>query len=285
VIKNGNGCEFMVSIQRLSSALRRRICGFFSNLRWTLRWNFGKASFVNHSELFGHLLIVKNSKYVPVARVCIASFLHFNPNAVIQIHCDSTTYSKTKSMVRLLSKRNQIQVRLDQTDHELWQLSKLKIIREISGTTQFYMDADLKWNGPLPLLKSTTFFVREFLLKSKPEYLQLLQKMNLRDLDQLSMKNTSFFSWCGHEAPEKVILQLFELWETMMNTIEEVNESEETKISLKRISEQLCLSILVLDEESNYLKDSDAQFDGTFVESSYFGATGTRFGWLGITSR
>jgi hypothetical protein len=71
----------------------------------------------------------------------------------------------------------------------------------------------------------------------------------------------------------------------MLQKIEEMSVSDSTKESLKRVSEQLCLSILVPESESNYLKDADSQFDGTFVESSYFGATGTRFGWFGITSK
>jgi hypothetical protein len=188
-------------------------------------------------------------------------------------------------MVRFLSRRNRIRINLDQSDQQEWQYSKLKLILYLSGSSDFYMDADLKWNGPLPVIKSTTFFVREFVLMSKMEYKDLLEVMNLRELTSSTMKNTSFFSWNGSTAPERITSQLFELWGFMLQKIEEMAVSDSTKKSLKRISEQLCLSILVPESESNYLKDADTQFDGTFVESSYFGATGTRFGWLGITSK
>jgi hypothetical protein len=270
---------------RYSRAALRRILGLFSNLFWTLRWNLGSAKSANLVEVIGHLLIVKNADYVRVARICISSFLYFNPNAIIQIHCDQVTFKKCQAMVRLLKRRKQIRISQDQADQVEWQHSKLGLILNLSGTCDIYMDADLKWNGSLPVIKSTTFFVREFVLMSKLEYKELLEAMNLQELTLNTMKNTSFFSWNGSLAPEKIRSQLFELWGYMLQKIEEMSVSDSTKESLKRVSEQLCLSILVPESESNYLKDADSQFDGTFVESSYFGATGTRFGWFGITSK
>ena len=270
---------------RYSRAVLRRILGLFSNLFWTLRWNLGSAKSANLVEVTGHLLIVKNADYVRVARICISSFLYFNPNAIIKIHCDQVTFKKCQAMVRLLKRKNQIRISQDQADQVQWQHSKLGLILNLSGTCDIYMDADLKWNGSLPVIKSTTFFVREFVLTSKLEYKELLEVMNLKELTLNTMKNTSFFSWNGSIAPEKITSQLFELWVFMLKKIEEMSVSESTKESLKRVSEQLCLSILIPESESNYLKDADAQFDGTFVESSYFGATGTRFGWFGVTSK
>jgi hypothetical protein len=188
-------------------------------------------------------------------------------------------------MVRYLSRKNQIEVTIDQDDSEPWQLSKMKLILKISGSNDFYMDADLKWNGPLPPIRPTTFFVREFILSSKFEYSNLLEMMAMQELASNTMKNTSFFSWCGRTAPEKISSHLLEIWSFMLETIERMTVSESMKNSLRRISEQLSLSMLIPESESNFIKDSDSQFDGAFVESSYFGATGTRFGWLGITSK
>jgi hypothetical protein len=277
--------NIMKYVLRYPRGLLRRILGLFSNLFWALRWNLGTAKSANSIEAVGHLLIVKNADYVRVARICISSFLYFNPNAIIHIHCDQVTYKKSQAMVRFLSRKNQIRVDLDQSDQHEWQYSKLKLILNLSGSYDFYMDADLKWNGSLPILESTTFFVREFILMSKIEYKELLEVMNLQELTSNTMKNTSFFSWNGCIASEKFRSKLFGFWSSMLETIDEMAVSDLTKNSLRRISEQLCLSVLIPENESRYLKDADAQFDGTFVESSYFGATGTRFGWFGVTHK
>jgi hypothetical protein len=188
-------------------------------------------------------------------------------------------------MVSLLARRKQIEILLDQEENASWQFSKLKLILDLSGSRDFYMDADLKWNGPLPKLNATAFFVREFKLESKREYSDLLTLMKVPDLKTNSMKNTSFFAWNGSKAPDNVAFKLIDFWNEMLETIEQMSVSDQVRISLTRISEQLSLSALIPDSESSFIKDVDSQFDGAFVESSYFGATGTRFGWLGITSK
>ena len=270
---------------RIPKAILRRISGFFSNIYWTVKWNIGKPNNLNSLETTGHLLIVKNSDYVRVARICISSFLFFNPTGKLIIHCDQVTHSKTKSMVNLLARRKQIEILLDQEENASWQFSKLKLILDLSGSRDFYMDADLKWNGPLPKLNATAFFVREFKLESKREYSDLLTLMKVPDLKTNSMKNTSFFAWNGSKAPDDVAFKLIDFWNEMLETIEQMSVSDQVRISLTRISEQLALSALIPDSESSFIKDVDSQFDGAFVESSYFGATGTRFGWMGITSK
>jgi hypothetical protein len=53
----------------------------------------------------------------------------------------------------------------------------------------------------------------------------------------------------------------------------------EDAVSIIRISEQIALSALVdvKNQEVNFLKKVDGYRDGSFVESSYFGATGSAF--------
>lgn len=277
--------KIVLFFTRIARALLKRVLGFFASLSWTLKWNLATAESAVFDESIAHLLIVKNNDYVRVARICVSSFLHFNPKSRIYIHCDQATYAKTKSMVRNLTRKKQVHVQLDQSDYDEWQLSKLKLILKLSGSRDFYMDADLKWNGPLPQFSSTAFFVREFTFSSKLEYEILLNEMNLGDQGVNTMKNTSFFCWNGNLASKDFTSQLFKIWNLMLETISHIPISENERTSLRRISEQLSLSILIPDGEASYIKDKDAQFDKAFVESSYYGATGTRFGWLGITSR
>jgi hypothetical protein len=48
---------------------------------------------------------------------------------------------------------------------------------------------------------------------------------------------------------------------------------------VRRISEQLALSLFVekLGQAIYFLKENDGHRDGSFLESSYFGATGSQF--------
>jgi hypothetical protein len=93
------------------------------------------------------------------------------------------------------------------------------------------------------------------------------------------MKNTSFFHWGTYKPSEGDKKQI----ESLMNKIEMTTNNQENSIdfnsSTKRISEQIALSLFVekLNRSIYFLKDSDGFKDGSFVESSYFGATGASF--------
>jgi hypothetical protein len=67
--------------------------------------------------------------------------------------------------------------------------------------------------------------------------------------------------------------------ERIIATTDDQKNSGSYNSSTKRISEQIALSLLVekLNSPIYFLKESDGFKDGSFVESSYFGATGASF--------
>jgi hypothetical protein len=80
-------------------------------------------------------------------------------------------------------------------------------------------------------------------------------------------------------------LELLEFINGFQKRVDAISLPTIKRDEILRFVEQLGLSIMFERRECSYLKEKDTQLDGSFVESSYYGATGTKFGKFGITSR
>lgn len=230
-------------------------------------------------EYVANLLLVKQPIYAQLARVCVESFLYFNPKCKIVIHVDSVTESIVSRTLKKISVNKGIEIRNVGGEDKSWQEIKLRIILEMKNPNEFFMDADLRWNGPIPQLIGTTFFVNEFKLKDDPVYLKLLEFSRWESEYEFTMKNTSFIYWGDYKPAygDKIFI------DKAMKTVQEACIKgiipQENQSAIMRISEQIALSILVDVKHLNvnFLKEIDGYRDGSFVESSYFGATGSSF--------
>jgi len=272
-------------IPRVSGFLTRSVNGFLEHTGNMNRWNKSDSQDASFSRINGHVLVVKNPKYAEIARICIASFLHFHPKAKITVHCDNQTYNAMKKKSKFGIHNHAVTVTNDQPDSDTWQELKLDLIVAIQNTSDFLMDADLKWNGSLRDIKGITFFVREFRFSENDLYLPLFRKLGMLEQLNNSMKNTSFFTWQGNSYGHATAQDFSKLRKGICDSATHLEIANDQRDSFLRISEQLAISLLIPDEVSYFLKSKDTQFDGGFVESSYFGATGTRFSKFGITSR
>lgn len=236
-----------------------------------------KSSFTGHYE--AHLLVVKNEIYASLAKVCVESFLFYNPNSKVVVHVDSGTKRATHSALKKSISRNKVSIVQLDSDSLPWQDSKLALIFCIGDPKKFFMDADLKWNGPITELTGITLFVNEFVFKENAFYKPLMKKDWFSEYPNCTMKNTSFFHWGGYipSLDDKKIIE--DLMEQIRVTTNNESNSSDFNSSTKRISEQIALSLLVekLDSPVYFLKESDVFKDGSFVESSYFGVTGASF--------
>lgn len=235
----------------------------------------------NHSmyEYTGTLLVVKKPIYAELAKLCAESFLYYNPNCNIIINVDSATEQAVSNAFRSLAKKGKVKIKKIGLDNNSWQNIKLGVILETRKEDTFFMDADLRWNGPIPQLSGITFFVSEFKLKENPTYSKLLESCGWQSKNDFTMKNTSFLYWGDYKptgSDQEFVIQT-------MNKIQELCDSgiipTKDTVSISRISEQIALSVLVdvRNLEVNFLKTFDGYRDGSFVESSYFGATGSAF--------
>ena len=226
-----------------------------------------------------HILIVKKMIYVEMAEICFTSFLNFNRDSQVVIHCDGITFFKTQKSIKRLRLSGRINVLRDMRDDLSWQENKIDLILSLNGTNDFFMDADLRWNGSLPEIQGLTFFVKEFVFIDKSPYRQILHRLVPGGSSTTSMKNTSFFSFSGKNIPVEFLNHVRQKNRDFESLIELCDIGELDRLILNRLCEQIVLSVLVETWEIDifFLKKFDGHKDGLFVESSYFGATGSTF--------
>ena len=216
-----------------------------------------------------HLLVVKNAIYARVVKVCVETFCFHNRFTRVYIHTDAATDEAVKKCLK----------KLIQTEELTWQEHKLNLICNISGTKSIFMDADLKWNSSLPVINGLTLFVNEFSLDEHPEFNEFLTSAISGQYKFGSMKNTSFLAWNGIEISSSERTSLLNIYDKIKAESEKYPELS-NKLDSIRIAEQLALSIWterIFPGQIHFLKESDGFRDGSFVESSYFGATGSHF--------
>lgn len=230
-------------------------------------------------ELNAHLLVVKKGIYAPIAKVCVESFLFFHPKSNVTIHVDSHTFSSISKSLRQVIKRGKVSVDYISNEEKSWQDSKLELILQLCRPNEFFMDADLKWNDCMAPIKDITLFVNEFSFSQNSFYEPLITSKWFSQFSTSTMKNTSFFYWGGYKPTQNDRRLIQDIMQEIDLLTESSRNSLDFNQSTKRISEQIALSLLVetIGKPVNYLKDTDGFKDGSFVESSYFGATGSHF--------
>jgi hypothetical protein len=264
----------------------RILLTLLGNLNLRFRWLFLGTHLHSQKLFIAHLLVVKNPRYSILARTCIESFLYFHPESLIKVHCDAATYSSLRKALKPIQLRHRQQISYHAIDNaKSWQENKLRLILSLSGTSEIFMDADLKWNGPIQtsLDKSLTFFVNEGLSK----HLEYLSHSNFRVKipETATMKNTSFFCWGNLKLNLGELNEVMNLYHSIQEFV--IRSSPNLLQEIERLSEQIALSLIpeLFKRHSSFLKNSDSQFDGSIVESSYFGSSGGRFAIWGNTNR
>lgn len=258
-------------VKKVAILFKRRII--------SLKFNLLIKSVSGKIECESHVLVSKRPIYAQVAKICIESFCFYNKDKNVVVHTDLHTHSAMQTHVSGLIKKGRVRVVCDQNDNSTWQEQKIFLICQLVGTKDLFMDADLKWNSKLPSIYGITFFVNEFSLDEHYDFRQFLMCLKTMNRPLGSMKNTSFFTWHG-KTPANSEVETLEMVYRSLLIESRLNPELATKLDLVRISEQLALSIWVeqfFQDEVYFLKVSDGLKDGSFVESSYFGATGSRF--------
>jgi hypothetical protein len=258
-------------IKALLLAISRRVI--------SVRYLFTKANSASNATYEANLLVVKKDIYAPIAKVCVESFIHHNPKSSVMIHVDNVTKEAVCRKLRRLIKRELVEVKLVENQEQSWQDSKLDLILSLSDPKKFFMDADLKWNGPIPQISEITLFVDEFKFLENPFYTPLFEGAWFSEYSETSMKNTSFFYWGGYTPTPQDKSEIVRIMDNIIDLTSDIKHDPDFNQSTLRISEQIALSLLVekIGKRVRFLKESDGFKDGSFVESSYFGATGASF--------
>ena len=236
---------------------------------------------INHSknEYLANILLVKNVKYVKVAKICVLSFLYFHPYSRVLIHVDKQTRGATTEVFSRQIRAEKVAIRLIENEHLSWQDQKIELALGMFKQQEFYMDADLRWNGTLPKLKGLTFFVEEFTFAHRSPYAQMLKSEQLSHFHKSTMKNTSFIYWGRYKISERERLEIISIEKTVRQIIDTEVIPMDDKDTVLRLREQIVLSLFaeLISARVFFLKEIDSLRDGAFLESSYFGATGSEF--------
>lgn len=266
----------MVLIESLNSNLRRVVKSiYFVGLK--IKWNY-KKSHASGIHTTAHILCVKNIAYAGVAIVAAESFLYWNPSSNVVVHCDQNTFGQVSRKFRRLIKASKVRVISDTPSTITWQEAKINIVCSLGGTSDIYMDADLRWNGPCPPLNEPVFYVREFEISNRMEFQEIYNEVLKNRWPSALMSNTSFVFFnqrviSGENASD--IRDIFRLLSNWLGTEAPVSPGTS---QIRRLSEQIALSVVLNDAiDMGHLKQTDERADGQFVETSYFGATGLGF--------
>lgn len=245
----------------------------------SLKFLYFKPKSTSEFNYNANLLVVKKKVYAPIAKICVESFIHFHPKSSVTIHVDSQTIAEVSRKLEKLTKQGKVKLKMIENEEKSWQDSKLDLIISIPEPNQFFMDADLKWNGPIAPIEDITLFVNEFKFLNNPLYSPLTSSEWFEEFSNSTMKNTSFFYWGGYVPKPQDVEMIHEIMHKIEVATANNNNDKSFNESTQRISEQIALSLLVekTGKPIRYLKESDGFKDGSFVESSYFGATGSSF--------
>jgi len=263
------------------AAICRRLTGLFAYLYFAFRWYLSIAKNRNLiSEGRAHLLVVRSPIYAGMASICSRSFAYYNPKFCLIIHADEQTLKRVRRktwLARKLSPRL-IQIVRVPNSQLTWQEQKLRLVISLSGTSDIFMDADLRWNKSLPDFEEKIYFLVEEFKVEKSELSIEDTFLGKKIPHSFMMKNTSFFCWNKMKITKEDQVNLFDIYKSIF-----YGDSKTTKMNQAHLSEQLALSMLIIEPSYNisYLKSTDSQYDGGIVESSYFGASGRRFGIFG----
>jgi hypothetical protein len=272
-----------VALLRTLRKVKKSISGYSHSIKswiYSKKWIYTESNNSSSVQLIAHVLVIKNDVYCKVAVTCIESFLHFNPKCKVIVHCDSSTIMKTENLLQSASKKREIEIRqIIENENQLWQITKLELILSMNGSNDVFMDADLRWNGPLNKLNVFTYFVREFDMEKKSPFRELIKYGFEEIFPDTYMKNVSFITFAGQSLPANALSILRDKCKEYLKLVESNIVGALDVSIMARMVEQVILSLFIPKylKEFAYLKDTDQIMDGRFVESSYFGATGAKF--------
>ena len=271
---------------RVNLSLRRLVRKIESllNLGKTLkelsRWKKTISPLALLRELNAHVMLTRNERYVDFAETCIYSFLHYHPNTTFTLHCDNATIGRVNSKFKKGIVDGKILVKLLKSDDEKdWQEQKLDLILSMTGTSDIFLDADLRWNGALNVENGKALFlVKEFELRDKSPFREILTQFN-NFPPHSAMKNVSVFSFGGYQLSTAEFTSVLNVMDRYREIVDSPIVGRLDKVAVGRVIEQFALSICseIWGTEVTYVKESDAPMDGGIVESCYFGATGGTF--------
>lgn len=242
-------------------------------------WKNNQSQNASLTEIHAHVLLMQKVEYVDLALTCVYSFLYYHPRAKFTFHCDEKTIGAVNSKFDAEIKSRIVLISLVRDEIELpWQEVKLGIILSMNGTCDLMLDADLRWNSPLPPVDTPTFLVKEFDFRDKSPFREIARQTKIQ-VPHASMKNVSVFSFGGYRLTPANFQEIRDSMLEYGRLVDSETVGNLDRSSIGRVVEQFVLSLCseTWATTLQFVKETDRPLDGGIVESCYFGATGGNF--------
>jgi len=253
--------------------LGKRLERVFALVKWSIpRMKIG-------TEYTAHVLAVKSPNYARIGKIAVASFLYHNPKSKVVIHCDKSTKEKASFEFRHFLKRSRVQIVDVESENDTWQVQKINLLVAIARLeSNFYMDCDVRWNANLTLPDQCTIYVTEFKLREKSPYRELLPYLDFTN-PNIEMLNTTFVYLYPGKFMDLELECIVGFHDELVRICNSGLVARLDVPQILRLSEQLGFSIFLAESGREFvaLKSTDGHMDGSFLESSYYGATGVEF--------
>lgn len=257
----------------------RGISNFFKNHWLIYKYRVGISPIHEDFEQIAHVLIVKNLAYVEISLFSILSFLFYNKKSKVVVHCDEICFKKIQEKYSTQISMGRVEVKKDMRD-PYWQLSKLKIFKNLASESHCMFDVDTRWNGKLELESSVSYvshFESPFIEKSPWRWL-IMNYLKLDDGEKFIMLNTSFIRKSNDFINDSNVF-LDEIFEKLFN-ISDCNEIGKGDLpGVMRLAEQIAISVYLQRKNLSVkaIVDDGRPRSGMLLETTYFGATGNKF--------
>jgi len=256
----------------------RSISNFFKNHWLIYKYRVGISPNNENVEQLAHVLIVKNLAYVEISTFSILSFLFYNKKSKVVIHCDEICFEKIQEKYSIQITMGRVELKKDMSDSD-WQLSKLKIFKDLASEAHCMFDVDTRWNGKLELESSVSYvshFEFPFIEKSPWRWL-IMSYLKLDDGEKFVMLNTSFIRKSDLIRDSDSFLD--EIFESLFNISDCTEIGRGDLPGVIRIAEQVAISIYLQHKNLTVkaLVGDGRPRSGMLLETTYFGATGNKF--------
>lgn len=224
-----------------------------------------------------HFLVVKDKKYAKLSTYAIASLMYFNRDVSVIVHTDDICY-RSMNWRRIMVFGGKIRIVKVLSPSQDPMYEKALLLLSLQGTHDFFLDADTRINGQIEVCSHPTVLVKEFFLEDRTDWRVILSFI-VKKKGRFQMLNTSFFSWGGTNA--HIELSNFKKFYEDYLSVDFQSILDLNSLQVKsytRLVEQIFFSITLTRFHIEAIKQSDRVVDHGVIESTYYGASGYRFG-------
>lgn len=221
------------------------------------------------------ILISKNKSYFYMALICLSSFLYYNSDYKIKIFCDQKLSKYTKYFKHFFRK---FQIVIDDSipNNSDPYIEQLKLFFKLREENSILLDADIRWLSKLHYeFNSPLVYNYEFDYKATDFWDLLSKHLNLKHVSNFQVLTCCLTSW-GGENPDLNEIET----DLMIRNLGTFDWKRYNDTDYYRLRGQFIMSYIFCMMNKKPISITEIEKSkGPIMETSFFGATGYRFGF------